>query len=76
MTDLSTKPCTCGSTLDQIIGWKERSTDQAMVPSRVGWYCGKCQNIEQAVGRETWVDENDLIANKDKKRLEKALTPE
>lgn len=73
MANLVTKPCKCGHVLEEIIGFQERVTDQEMIPRRVGWFCPKCFNIENAVGRETQVDKKNLLANKDKKRLEKVL---
>lgn len=67
MTDLSTKPCPCGKTLGQVIGYNERYTDKVMVPYRVGWYCPNCKNIEKAIGREGYVDDYTLLSAKENK---------
>ncbi len=53
--DLREKPCRCGDTMGEVIGFKERSTDNKMVMYRVCWYCVECQAIEKAIGRETYV---------------------
>ena len=41
--------------MGEVIGFKERSTDNKMVMYRVCWYCVECQAIEKAIGRETYV---------------------
>ena len=56
MDDLSTKPCSCGGTLGEVIGFQERSTDGVQVPYRVCWWCQDCDTTEKAVGRETHID--------------------
>ena len=61
MTDLSNKPCNCGGHMGEVIGFRERSTDQVMMPYRPRWYCPDCHAVEEALGRETWVDFEHLI---------------
>jgi hypothetical protein len=56
MEDLSEKPCPCGETAGEVIGFNHRSTDDTYVPYRVGWYCPECKHFEQAIGRETWIN--------------------
>jgi len=56
MDDLSTRPCKCGGTLGEVIGFQERSTDGVQVPYRVCWWCQDCDTTEKAVGRETHID--------------------
>jgi hypothetical protein len=56
MTDLTTKPCQCGGTLEQVIGHNHRSTDDTYVPFRVCWNCFSCHKVEKAIGRETFVE--------------------
>lgn len=56
MTDLTEKPCPCGETMGEVIGFKERSTDGEMVRYRVCWYCPDCQSVEKAIGRETYIE--------------------
>ena len=54
--DLSEKPCKCGDTMGEVIGFRERSTDKEKVMYRVCWYCIKCHATEKAIGRETSVN--------------------
>ena len=54
--DLSEKPCKCGDTMGEVIGFRERSTDKKKVMYRVCWYCTKCHATEKAIGRETFVN--------------------
>ena len=58
MDDLSEKPCRCGETMGEVIGFQERVTDGEMVKYRVCWYCPKCHATEKAIGRETYIDTN------------------
>lgn len=44
---LSTKPCTCGYTMREVI--------YAQGKRRVGWYCAACKTFDKAVGRERLV---------------------
>ena len=64
--DLVSKPCNCGGTLDEVIGYNHRSTDDTYVAYRVGWYCKKCHKVEQAILRERDVDTSRLYENKSK----------
>jgi hypothetical protein len=41
---METKPCKCGSTLEQIINAEQKV--------RVGWWCRKCDAFEKAILRE------------------------
>jgi hypothetical protein len=50
MTDLSEKPCRCGETMGEVIGFQERVTDGKMVKYRVCWYCPECH----ASGKSDW----------------------
>jgi hypothetical protein len=50
MTDLSEKPCRCGETMGEVIGFQERVTDGEMVKYRVCWYCPECH----ASGEGDW----------------------
>ena len=56
MDNLSEKPCRCGETMGEVIGFKERVTDGEMVRYRVCWYCPECHAVEKAIGRETFVE--------------------
>jgi len=56
MEDLSEKPCPCGKTAGEVIGFNHRSTDDTYVPYRVGWYCPECHHFEQAILREREID--------------------
>ncbi len=58
MSDLSEKPCPCGETAGEVIGFNHRSTDDTYVPYRVGWYCPECKHFEQAILREREIDTN------------------
>ena len=54
--DLTKKPCKCGGTMGEIIGYDERSNGK-IVPLRRGWYCVECRNWEKAILRETAVED-------------------
>jgi hypothetical protein len=54
--DLSTKPCPCGETMAQIIGHDENAKKE-LVPARRGWYCFNCRHWEDAILRETVVED-------------------
>ena len=56
MTDLSEKPCPCGETMGEVIGFNHRETDDTYQMYRVGWYCPECHAVEKAIGRETFVE--------------------
>ena len=53
MEDLSTKPCKCGGTMEEVIGHNHRSTDDTYVAYRVCWWCQECMAVDRCVGRET-----------------------
>ena len=59
MDDLSEKPCPCGKTMGEVIGFQERVTDGEMVKYRVCWYCPECHAVEKAIGRETFIETNN-----------------
>jgi hypothetical protein len=42
MQDLTTKPCKCGGTMGEILGFVERSTDGKNIPYRRLWWCKVC----------------------------------
>lgn len=44
MTTLSTKPCTCGHTMTEIVDYVEHV--------RKGWWCSVCNAWDDAIGRE------------------------
>jgi len=56
MTDLSEKPCRCGETMGEVIGFNHRSTDDTYQGYRVGWYCVECHNFDAAIGRERVIE--------------------
>lgn len=56
MTDLSEKPCRCGETMGEVIGFNHRSTDDTYQGYRVGWYCPECHNFDAAIGRERVIE--------------------
>ena len=55
-SDLTKKPCRCGGTMGEIIGYDERSNGK-LVPLRRGWYCVECEAWEKAILRETAVED-------------------
>ena len=54
-SDLTKKPCKCGGTMGEIIGYDE-DANGAATPKRRGWYCVDCQNWETAILREQIVE--------------------
>lgn len=52
--DLTNKPCKCGGTMGEIIGYDDTSNGE-LVPQRRGWYCVECRAWEKAILRETTV---------------------
>ena len=55
MTDLSEKPCRCGDTMGEVIGFNHRETDDTYQMYRVGWYCPECHAVEKRLaGRHLW----------------------
>jgi len=57
MTDLTKKPCACGGEMGQIIGFILRPSDEDLTPVRKGWYCVECRAWEDAILRETAVED-------------------
>jgi len=58
MDNLSEKPCRCGDTMGEVIGFNHRQTDDTYQMYRVGWYCPECQNFDKAILRERVIDTN------------------
>jgi hypothetical protein len=52
MEDLSEKPCRCGETMGEVIGFDDRVTDGEKIPVRRSWWCQECNAVEECVGRE------------------------
>lgn len=50
--NLKEKPCRCGDVMGEVIGFNECLIDNTYQPYRVGWYCVKCKEFEQAILRE------------------------
>ncbi len=48
MSDLATKPCTCGATMQEVI----RADVPNVNGTRVGWYCPVCKAFKKATARE------------------------
>ena len=58
MDNLSEKPCRCGGTMGEVIGFNHRQTDDTYQMYRVGWYCTECHNFDKAILRERVIDTN------------------
>lgn len=58
--DLRSKPCDCGGTMEQVIGFTLRTTDKTYQPYRCGWYCKECKTYELAILRERVVEATDI----------------
>lgn len=56
MEDLTEKPCKCGGTMGEILGFVERSTDGENVPYRRLWWCQECNAEDYCTGREMYVE--------------------
>ena len=57
---LREKPCRCGGTMKQVIGFSEPDEYRPeRYPIRKGWFCKDCKNSEQAILRETTVAPGD-----------------
>lgn len=51
-------PCKCGHKKVEVIGFETSPVKKTLVPVRKGWYCVECHAWEDAILRETVV-END-----------------
>jgi len=56
MTDLTKKPCDCGGEMGQIVGFVPRPSSEGLTPVRKGWYCVECRAWEDAILRETTIE--------------------
>ena len=56
-SDLATKPCVCGETQVEIIGFVETPDKSQMTALRKGWYCVSCRHWEDAILRERAVED-------------------
>ena len=54
--NLRNKPCRCGGTMGQIIGFSDPDEHRPdPYPIRKGWYCIECRDFEEAILRERTV---------------------
>lgn len=56
--DMRYVPCPCGHKKVEVIGFERSPAKKTLVPVRKGWYCTECHDWDDAILRETVV-END-----------------